>query len=221
MMKVLRVLCPVIIGLTVLLGSQSYAGGPDPNIYACKESPQIFSPIDPPDFFPKSNNLRRKNGSPTLAEGTPMRIVGRLLDKHCTPVEGASIYMWQANVFGNYQGYYDNNEKADINFAGGGSTVTDNMGRFDFLTVMPEPYKNRARQVHFIIHDKNVGKFETIMYFPNNPANMDDPQFLSLTPEKRRVSVAQAYTDPTFPTFEDHTFFFPITLPVKAKYRGF
>lgn len=220
-MKHIRIVLSAIAGIMLFGIQAAHATGPDPIVYPCKVSPQIFSPIDPPESFPRSNNLRRKTGSPDTSNGVPMKIEGRLLDKNCTPVENATIYMWQTNENGHYQSYYANDDKSDPNFAGGGIAVTDNMGHFEFLTIEPEPYNDRAKQVHFIIRDRDVKKFETIMYFPFNPANMNDPQFLGLTPEQRRIAVAQQYTDTASPTFGENTYFFPITLPVKAKYRGF
>ena len=52
--------------------------------------------------FGKTNNLRRKTGSPFLAKGDYLFIEGYLTDILNNPIENARIYIWQANMFGYY-----------------------------------------------------------------------------------------------------------------------
>jgi len=144
-----------------------------------------------PINFGKTNNLRRKTGSPFLAKGDYLFIEGYLTDILNNPIENARIYIWQANMFGYYNHLIKNTEddmKYDIDFVGSGITVTNNLGHYEFTTIIPGYYGKRAPHIHILIkHDLFYQEFETQMFFPGHPRNLYDDIFLGLGPLQRSL----------------------------------
>ncbi len=144
-----------------------------------------------PQKFGKTNNLRRKSGSPFLAKGEYIMLEGYLTDLLNSPIENARIKIWQANHFGYYNHLLKNTEdylKYDIDFAGSGISVTDNLGHFQFITIIPGYYGDRAPHIHFLIqHDLLQNEFETQMFFPGHPRNTYDPIYTTLGASQRAL----------------------------------
>jgi protocatechuate 3,4-dioxygenase beta subunit len=145
-----------------------------------------------PDFFPSTNNLRRKAGSPFLAKGYFLSIEGYITDLVDVPVENVRIKMWQANHFGYYQHLVDPEDidKFDQDFLGCGKTITDNLGYYSFITIDPGYYDNRAPHLHFSLQydNYNDGKpFETTMFFPDHPFNVHDKDYMNLAANKKSL----------------------------------
>ena len=69
---------------------------------------------------------------------------------------------------------YDEKKVADVNFTGSGATVTDNLGRFTFLSVMPGSVNGKKPVVTFRVLHKGFNGLNTVMYFPdvNNPSGL-------------------------------------------------
>src|SRR5690606_19374325 len=73
-------------------------------------------------------------------EGAPIgqRIVvsGRVLDEDARPVPGTMVEVWQANAAGRYAHPKDQwDAPLDPNFTGVGRAITDDQGRYRFVTV--------------------------------------------------------------------------------------
>ena len=95
----------------------------------------------------KSNNLIRKPGSALRAKGQYIVLSGQVLDKDCLPISNAVIQIWQTDTAGNYLEAYDlindwdtMNPDYDKNFAYSGSTQTNNLGEYNFVTILPENF---------------------------------------------------------------------------------
>lgn len=127
--------------------------------------------------FSTNNNLRRRTGEGWVASGEPIYIKGRVLDEDCLPVGDATVEVWHANPKGVYQdGKSGNIQDYDPYFIGAGKTLTNNLGQFTFLTVFPGPINETlAPRVHFRIHHPALETFETVMFFPEQPLNSEDP----------------------------------------------
>ena len=63
-----------------------------------------------PQNFSKTNNLRRKTGSPFMAKGKFLFIEGFVFDVVGVPVENAVVKIWQTNNFGYYNHLVVNKE---------------------------------------------------------------------------------------------------------------
>jgi protocatechuate 3,4-dioxygenase, beta subunit len=120
--------------------------------------------------------------------GTPLgqRIIvqGHVLDEDRRPVPHTVIEIWQANAAGRYIHFLDDwDAPLDPNFTGAGRVVTDEEGRYRYVTVRPGAYpwgnhRNAWRPAH--IHLSLLGpafatRLVTQMYFPDDPLIEIDP----------------------------------------------
>jgi protocatechuate 3,4-dioxygenase beta subunit len=124
----------------------------------------------------------------TCHSGAPhgQRIVvsGKVLDDRGRPVPNTIVEIWQANAAGRYIHSKDNwNAPLDPNFTGAGRVVTEEEGRYRYVTIRPGAYPwgnhhNAWRPSH--IHLSLLGpafatRLVTQMYFPDDPLIEIDP----------------------------------------------
>ncbi|VVC30966.1 Intradiol ring-cleavage dioxygenase, core,Intradiol ring-cleavage dioxygenase, C-terminal [Cinara cedri] len=143
----------------------------DPVLLNCIETPGIHNLNTRPKNFNYSNNLRRKPGSPDTALGEIIHIVGRVTDINCLPIQNATVSIWHANACGN-----NGNSQPDPNFAGSGRFITNNLGYYNFITIMPGKSGNRAPHIKFLVQHPGFAEFTTQMFFTDhNYSNCSDP----------------------------------------------
>jgi len=85
------------------------------------------------------HDLTRQHPGEPLGE----RIVvsGRVLERDGRPVRNALIEIWQANAAGRYVHHWDQHRApVDRNFSGAGRCLTDDEGRYRFVTIKPGAY---------------------------------------------------------------------------------
>ncbi|MDR2777665.1 MAG: hypothetical protein LBB24_02775 [Rickettsiales bacterium] len=151
----------------------------------------IFDNLSKPILFSKSNNLVRRAGSFKLALGEPLYIKGKITDAFGVPIDGVIVKIWQTNATGRYHSLLQRNSKyIDKNFLMSGQSVTDNMGRYEFITIFPGFYDDRAPHINVIVSHKKFGIVETEMYFDNNPKNSKDPVYLAYSEDDRKLLTA-------------------------------
>jgi protocatechuate 3,4-dioxygenase beta subunit len=142
---------------------------------------------------PVDNDLTRQHPGEPLGE----RIVveGRVLDDDGRPVPHTLVELWQANAAGRYAHWIDQHPAPlDPNFSGAGRTVTDEHGRYRFVTVKPGayPWRNhhnawRPAHLHMSLFGQNfTTRLITQMYFPGDPLLPLDPIFNSVPDERSR-----------------------------------
>ena len=132
-------------------------------------------------------------------EGEPLgeRIVvtGRVLESDGRPVRNSLVEIWQANAAGRYAHHIDRHAAPlDPNFTGAGRCLTDDAGRYRFLTVKPGayPWKNhenawRPAHIHFSLFGRAfMTRLVTQMYFPGDPLLELDPIFQSVRDAQAR-----------------------------------
>lgn len=142
--------------------------------------------------------------APAGVAGERLRIEGRILDGEGKPVNDAAVELWQANSYGRYASPQDRQDKPlDPAFRGYGRSLTDGAGQFRFRTIKPGrvPAPQGTLQApHLCVTIFMRGLLKqllTRMYFPDDPANAEDP-VLSLVPvERRRTLVAGKRPDGT------------------------
>lgn len=145
--------------------------------------------LSKPKKFNKNNNLTRKTGSFEVAVGEPLYIKGTIIDAFKIPIEGAIVKIWQTNASGKYHSLLNKGSKyIDKNFIMSGQSVTDNLGRYEFITIFPGFYDDRAPHINVIISHKKFGIIETEIYFDQHPRNKQDPIYLTY-PEDDRVKL--------------------------------
>ncbi len=130
--------------------SKSFAEIPERLIYnRATITPSIsFEGEETPKHFAKGNNLSIKTGNYYFAEGEPLVFEGTIVDINDIPIEGALVQIWQTNS----RGFYQFNRTVedplnDKNFNDSGSVVTDSLGRFQFITIMPAGYSQTPDEI--------------------------------------------------------------------------
>jgi protocatechuate 3,4-dioxygenase, beta subunit len=139
-------------------------------------------------------------------EGEPLgeRILlgGRVLDGDGRPVTGTLVEIWQANSAGRYRHEVDRHPAPiDPNFSGAGRCVTDDEGRYRFVTIKPGayPWRNhpnawRAAHIHISLFGPAFAtRLVTQMYFPGDPLFFQDPIFHSVRDERDRERMISSF----------------------------
>jgi protocatechuate 3,4-dioxygenase beta subunit len=144
-------------------------------------------------------DLTRQHEGEALGE----RIIvgGQVLDEDARPVPHTLVELWQANAAGRYLHDCDqHNAPLDPNFSGGGQILTDEEGRYRFVTIRPGcyPWRNhynawRPAHIHFSLFGPAFAtRLVTQMYFPGDPLLAADPIYNCTADEearKRLISV--------------------------------
>ncbi|MCB0351220.1 MAG: hypothetical protein KDD38_08560, partial [Bdellovibrionales bacterium] len=81
-------------GVGTLLASTTLAADACKSFMTPAQPEGPFYPVK--KIFDQDANLVRVEGRSQEAEGTKILIVGKVIDQHCRPVEGALIDLWQA-----------------------------------------------------------------------------------------------------------------------------
>ena len=160
--------------------------------------PHTLSEVTGPTFGaaivnPMACDLTRQHHGEPLGE----RIIvsGRVLDENGRAVANTLIEVWQANAAGRYLHEADQHDAPlDPNFTGCGHTLTDDNGRYQFITIRPGayPWKNhhnawRPAHIHFSLFGPAFAtRLVTQMYFPGDPLLPYDPIFNCTADEKAR-----------------------------------
>jgi protocatechuate 3,4-dioxygenase beta subunit len=193
-------------------------GGQPPNDYPAYTStikrhplrapfalPHSLSEITGPTFEdlwcgPNATDISRAGGRE--AQGQRIILAGRVLDEDGRPVRGTLVELWQANAAGRYHHDADQHDAPlDPNFTGNGQVVTDDEGRWRFLTIRPGayPWRNtynawRPAHVHFSVFGPSFAtRLITQMYFPGDPLLETDPVFHSVPDAAARERLISSY----------------------------
>ena len=133
--------------------------------------------------------------APQGVAGERVRIEGKVFDADGKPVNDAAVEIWQANAQGKYASPEDPQGKAiEPGFRGYGRSLTDDAGAFRFRTIKPGRVpgpdgKPQAPHLTVTIFMRGLLKhLQTRIYFPDDPANADDP-VLRLVPAERRATL--------------------------------
>jgi protocatechuate 3,4-dioxygenase, beta subunit len=154
---------------------------------------------------PGDHDLTRQHGGEPLGER--ILVTGKVLESDGRPVRGALVEIWQANAAGRYVHAVDQHPAPlDPNFTGAGRCLTDEEGRYEFVTVKPGayPWKNhpnawRPAHIHFSLFGRAfTDRLVTQMYFPGDPLFAYDPIFQSVRdPQARERLIARFDLDTT------------------------
>lgn len=126
------------------------------------------------------------------AIGARIRIEGRVLDGEDAPVPDAMLEIWQADGAGRYP-----ETAGGPGFGGFGRAGTDAQGRFAFATIKPGPVPGpdgTTQAPHLAVSVFARGlltRLVTRIYFPDEPANAEDPILARVPQARRGTLVAQ------------------------------
>jgi protocatechuate 3,4-dioxygenase beta subunit len=146
------------------------------------------------------NDLTRQ--FPGEPQGERIIVTGRLLEEDGGPVRNSLVEIWQTNAAGRYRHEVDQHPAPlDPNFAGAGRTLTDDDGRYVFVTIKPGayPWKNhpnawRPAHIHFSVFGRAFSsRLVTQMYFPGDPLQEYDPIFQSIRDPKARARLVAGF----------------------------
>src|ERR1700722_11680895 len=171
--------------------------------------PQTLSEVTGPLFrgqmvAPTASDLTRQHSGEPL--GARIIVGGRVLDEDGRPLRQTLVEIWQANAAGRYLHAADQHDAPlDPTFTGCGRAVTDDQGRYRFVTIRPGeyPWKNHANawrpaHIHFSLFGPAFAtRLVTQMYFPGDPLLAVDPSFNCTADEearKRLIAVSDCET---------------------------
>jgi protocatechuate 3,4-dioxygenase alpha subunit len=130
--------------------------------------------------------------------GERITIQGRLLDGDGKAVNDGVVEIWQANAQGKYASPEDAQSKPiEPGFRGFGRIMTGDDGAFRFTTIKPGrvPGQGGALQApHLVAVVFMRGLLKhllTRMYFPEEPANAEDPVLKRVPADRRLTLVAR------------------------------
>ena len=149
--------------------------------------PQTMSELTGPVFGrdavgPLDHDLTQQHDAEPLGER--IIVTGRVLDEDGRPIRHTLVELWQANAAGRYAHAIDRHDAPlDPNFSGCGRALTDEEGRYRFVTIKPGayPWTNhqnawRPAHIHFsLFGEAFLTRLVTQMYFPGDPLLPFDP----------------------------------------------
>ena len=141
----------------------------DQMVSVCAPYPEIKTSPTPSQFNNTNNLARSPESAFYQAAGEKITIYGRLMDANCVPISDGKIYIWQNNSKGYIQYPTSSGGKAkwvDPNFAGTGITNSDNLGRFNFITIIPGSRNKITPYINIKIEHPVLKSFSSKIYFP-------------------------------------------------------
>lgn len=191
----------ISILLSLFISCSTMATVPvDSMISICAPYPTYKDLTSLPLEFNKTNNLTRPiNNAFYKAEGEKIIIYGRIMDDNCVPINDAKIFIWQQNKNGFTQHETKTTVKEssrkwmDPNFTGSGTTNSDNLGRFNFITIKPGSNGKITPHIHFMIEHPKLETLHSKIYFPTKPEDIiidtnQDGSFFSI---KQPVKISE------------------------------
>jgi protocatechuate 3,4-dioxygenase alpha subunit len=140
--------------------------------------------------------------APPSVAGERYVIRGRVLDGDGKALEDAVIETWQANSHGKYRHPEDFREKPiDADFKGFGRVLTDREGGFQLSTIKPGRVPGpgdtiQAPHLVVVLFTRGLLKhLTTRIYFPDEPANAEDPILALVRPARRATLIARKAGD--------------------------
>ncbi len=160
-----------------------------------EELHSLSGPVFGEDAFgERDDDLTRQHDGEPLGER--IIVTGRVVDEDGRPIHAALVEVWQANAAGRYRHVVDQHPAPlDPNFSGAGRCLTDDEGRYRFVTVKPGAYpwgnhQNawRPAHIHFSVFGRAfTQRLVTQMYFPGDPLFPYDPIFNSVRDARSRA----------------------------------
>ena len=145
-------------------------------------------------------DLTRFDGG--AANGERIVLSGRVTDEEGRPVSNTLIELWQAKAAGRYLHKRDSHDAPlDPHFKGEGRVLTDDDGRYRFLTIRPGAYpwgnhRNawRPAHIHFsLFGNAYAQRLVTQMYFPGDPLLAFDPIFQAVPEGDARAGLVARF----------------------------
>lgn len=122
-------------------------------------------------------DIRIEPSDGTIVEGMPFHLIWQISDVtggQCAPLADAQVDVWHCDSDGAYSGVNDPGFDNEGEMWLRGYQITDEMGRAEFLTIVPGWYSSRAVHIHFKVHTTGLDgadyEFTSQLFF--------DPEFI-------------------------------------------
>jgi protocatechuate 3,4-dioxygenase beta subunit len=154
---------------------------------------ELISPHD-------ADLTRQHAGEP---QGQRIIVLGQVRDSGGRPVPDTLVEIWQTNAAGRYRHSREHHPAPlDPHFDGIGRVITDQGGRYRFITIQPGsyPWGNhpnawRPAHIHFSLFGRAfTQRLVTQMYFPGDPLLGYDPIYNSVPDEAARQRLVAAFS---------------------------
>ena len=135
--------------------------------------------------------------------GERIVVAGRVMDEDGRAIPHTLIELWQCNAAGRYHHNIDDHRAPlDPNFSGAGRTITDENGKYRFVTIKPGayPWRNHANawrpaHIHFSLFGPCfITRLITQMYFEGDPLIWRCP-IVNAIPDKAAIEQLIALLD--------------------------
>ena len=190
--RLLQAGCAGVLGLTFGGGTAGAMYHTDPpaetGAAAMAPTPECSDGDDPTPrqgagpFYTPDTPHRASLLEPGL-RGTPLVLVGYVLQTNCQPLANALLDFWQSNS----EGRYDNQ-----GYTLRGHQFTDANGQYRLETIMPGLYPGRTRHIHVRLQAPHSRAITTQLYFPGVAQNERDFIYDPLLLVRSLESPAQA-----------------------------
>jgi protocatechuate 3,4-dioxygenase beta subunit len=187
--------------------------------YKCAATPALKVNFPPNDEIGKTNNLWRKTGLAMPAFGRPIYIKGVVLDRECKPVQGAVVQIWQADNEGDYALGDKGKKKIDPYFGESGTTYTNNLGEYSFITIFPGAEKGEVPYIRFRVKQRDFKPLRTKMYFAETASK--DKDYNELSAKKSALLTAVSDPNGLSNKKEPMTYYFNLSLKEKLMYKEY
>jgi protocatechuate 3,4-dioxygenase beta subunit len=130
-------------------------------------------------FYPRTipadrdADLTQVAGHGTTAQGTRLYFAGRVVTRDGRAHAGATVELWQCDVFGHYHHVGDEGSPRDDGFQGYGIATTDADGRYAFKTIRPVAYGGRVAHLHLKVRTASGAALTTQVYIEGDTADRD------------------------------------------------
>jgi protocatechuate 3,4-dioxygenase beta subunit len=131
---------------------------------------------------------RAAAGDPRRAAGEWLDLGGQVLDEAGRALDGATVEIWQCDVYGSYRHPRGAGARVDEAFQGYGSLRTDAQGRYRFRTIRPVPYPGRTPHIHVRLRHPSVGEFTSQLFVAGDPGNARDGLYRRLSTAGRAAT---------------------------------
>ena len=144
-----------------------------------------------PRTFPRDvdADLTRVVGRSKAADGTPLDLTGRVLDRSGKPRAGAKVEIWQCDVMGQYHHVGNAQSDGDPDFQGFGAVETDADGRYRFKTIKPVAYPGRTPHIHFNVVENGKRRLTSQMFVEGEAQNERDGLYRYLGRDAKLVTL--------------------------------
>lgn len=137
---------------------------------------ELTTPQQEGPYYPITDPLERDNDLTVLAgvegpaDGQRLLLQGRVLQPDGTPLEGATVEIWQTDSQGTYMHPQDPNYgQRDLSFQFYGESLTDGDGVYQFTTIRPGLYGGRPEHIHFKVKMAGREILTSQFYFADDP----------------------------------------------------